>query len=329
MKQIRFGVLGCASVARRLVIPAMIEVPTIKLVAVASRSSDKALQYANEFGCRAVTGYKELLLQTDLDAIYMPLPTGLHHDWAHQVLDAGKHLFIEKSLACNLTEAKSIVDKARSKGLLVKENYMFEYHAQQAVVCEHIRKRVGKIRVFRANFGFPPMSPDNFRYDRSLGGGALLDAGGYVLKVLGIFFPNHSMQVRAANLSFDLSDVDIAGAVMVDLERDGERISAHLAFGFDNHYQCGIEVWGSKAKLNTDRTFTAGPNYVPIVRIETADGVEKHELPTDNHFRNILTHFVRATLKNDHSDEYDAVIKQAKLQEDVCLISDFQTQSGS
>lgn len=317
MKPIRLGVLGCASVARRQVIPAMKSVPDIELVAVASRTPEKAFAYASEFGCRAVTGYEELLRLPEIDAIYMPLPTGLHHEWAHRALDAGKHLFIEKSLACDLTEARSIIDRARSKGLLVKENYMFEYHAQQAVVRELMRTRVGQVRVFRASFGFPPLQKDNFRYDRTLGGGALLDAGGYVLKALGAFFPNHVLRVRAANFTLGESGVDIAGAAMIDLECGSECIPAHVDFGFDHHYQCGVEVWGSKGKLSTDRTFTAGPNFVPSVRIETAGGLECRELPTDNHFRNILRHFVESIFQDDHTAEYEAILKQATLQEDV------------
>jgi predicted dehydrogenase len=317
MNPIRFGVLGCASIARLLAIPAMKSVPNIELVAVASRTREKAFLYASEFSCHAVTGYEELLRLPGIDAIYMPLPTGLHHEWAHRALDAGKHLFIEKSLACNPTEARSIIDKAQSKGLLIKENYMFEYHAQQAVVRELMRTRVGQIRVFRASFGFPPLQKDNFRYDSSLGGGALLDAGGYVLKALGSFFPSHVMRVRAANLTLGESGVDIAGAAMVDLECGGECIPAHVDFGFDHYYQCGVEIWGSKAKLTTNRTFTAGSSFAPSVRIETADGVETRELPKDNHFRNIFVHFVESVFQDDHTAEYQAILKQAELQENV------------
>lgn len=318
MRSVKFGVLGCAAVAKRLVIPAMKTVSSVELVAVASRTRDKASAYADEFGCRAVFGYDELLSMPDIDAVYMPLPTGLHLEWAHRALDAGKHVFIEKSLASDLLEARSIVEKARSRGLLVKENYMFEYHSQQAVVRELVRMQVGGVRLFRASFGFPPLPPDNFRYDPRLGGGSLLDAGGYVLKALDVFFPEYTPRVRAATLTFGNSGVDIAGAVMVNMESDSQSFPAHLAFGFDHHYQCNIEVWGSQAKLSTDRTFTAGANFAPSIRVETATGIESHALPSDNHFRNILGHFAKSVLScKEHTTEYQAIIKQAALQDDV------------
>lgn len=327
MISVKFGVLGCASIAKRLVLPAMKSLPNIELIAVASRVAEKAALFASEFGCKAIIGYENLLQLPDIDAIYMPLPTALHYEWAHRALDAGKHLFLEKSLACDLSEAQSIVEKARSKGLLVKENYMFEYHSQQAAVSELVRTRVGQIRLFRANFGFPPLQHDNFRYDPSLGGGALLDAGGYVLKSLGVFFPDYVPQVRAATLAMGESGVDIAGAAMVDLVRDSQCIPAHLAFGFDHHYQCSIEVWGNKAKLSTDRTFTAGPGYTPSVRIETATGVENHVMPADNHFQAILARFVESLQMKDLTVEYDAILIQAKLQEDLRRSAGFKSLS--
>jgi predicted dehydrogenase len=299
-------------------IPAMKAIPSIELVAVASRSHEKASAYADEFSCRAVVGYDDLLSIPEIDAIYMPLPTGLHLEWANRALDAGKHVFIEKSLAYDLAEAKSIVDKARYKGLLVKENYMFQYHSQQTAVRELVRQQIGRVRVFRANFGFPPLPPDNFRYDRELGGGSLLDAGGYVLKALEVFFPEYRPRVRAATLTIDDGGVDIAGAVMVDMEFDRQCIPAHLAFGFDHHYQCNIEIWGSHAKLSTDRTFTAGPGFSPSIRVETVGGIGSQVLPADNHFRNIISDFTKSVLTvKDYTSEYQSILRQAALQDDV------------
>jgi NDP-hexose-3-ketoreductase len=322
MKPIRFGVLGCASVAKRLVLPAMQSVSNVELVAVASRTTGKAEAYAAEFGCHSITGYEELIQLPGIDAIYMPLPTGLHLEWAFKALDAGKHLFIEKSLACDLAEAQSIVEKAKASGLLVKENYMFEYHSQQSVVRELIETKVGEVRVFRAHFGFPPLPRDNFRYDAQLGGGALLDAGGYVLKALSVFFPNYNSRVQAATLTLDEErGVDVAGTALVNMKYADKNIPAYIAFGFDHHYQCGIEVWGSHAKLNTNKTFTAGPGFTPSVRLETSSGVDDFELPADNHFKNILTRFVESIYHNDYSSEYQAILRQAALQEELRKVS--------
>lgn len=322
MKALRIGVMGCASVAKRLVIPAIREVQHLQLVAVASRYKHKADEYAAEFDCIPVYSYEHLLKMNEVDAIYMPLPTGLHHEWAHRALDAGKHVFMEKSLASNYIEAKTIVEKARKNNLLVMENYMFEYHSQQSAVKELIQAKIGEVRLFRASFGFPPLPSSNFRYDSKLGGGALLDAGGYVLKALSVFFKDHIPKVTSASLTYGEQGVDIAGAVSVNMMNGVGCIPAHLAFGFDHFYQCNIEIWGSKAKLSTDRTFTAGKSYLPNVKVETANGVESIVLPTDNHFQNILSIFASKCIENrDHESEYAAILKQALLQDQVRQIS--------
>lgn len=317
MMKLRFGVMGCASIARRMVLPAMNSLESVELVAIASRSADKAVAFSDEFGARAVTGYEELLGQSDIDAIYMPLPTGLHLEWGLRALEAGKHVFFEKSLGMNLAEANAIVDAALKYDRVVKENYMFAYHRQQEAVRTLMAEKAGNIRLFRASFGFPPLPLDNFRYQPEVGGGALLDAGGYVLKALSVFFPEYQPTVRASTLTMGPSGVDVAGAAMVTLERDGERIPAHLAFGFDHHYQCGVEIWGSKAKISTNRSFTAGPEFAPNLIVESAEGTEKISITPDNHFANIISSFQDAVTKNKVKKECEELLLQAGLQQSL------------
>src|SRR5467141_3575377 len=99
MNHVRVGVLGCASIAYRSTMPAMKAVAGIDLVAVASRSREKAESFASHFGVDPVVGYQALLDRQDIHAVYVPLPTGLHAEWIPKALEAGKHVLAEKSLA--------------------------------------------------------------------------------------------------------------------------------------------------------------------------------------------------------------------------------------
>jgi len=317
MTPLRIAVMGCASVAKRMVLPAMQKTDAIELVAVASRTLAKAEEFAAEFGCEAVEGYDTILERDDIDAIYMPLPTGMHAEWAERTLKAGKHLFIEKSLAMNAAEAEAMIDLARQQKLAVRENYMFEYHPQQDTVRAAIGEQAGTVRLFRASFGFPPLPDGNFRYDVGLGGGALLDAGGYVLKAMKVFFPGATVRILSSSLTNGPSGADISGAVMAEITDGDIVIPAHLAFGFDHHYQCGIEVWGSQAKISTNRTFTAGPAVTPKMVIETAGGASEVELPQDDHFKVILEAFAASVREQDFEPDYDAILTQARLQAEV------------
>lgn len=323
MSNIRVGVMGCASIARRMVIPALVAHPKYNLVAVASRSQLSANEYAELFGCDAIFGYDNLLARDDIDVVYMPLPSGLHLEWVEKALQAGKHILVEKSFSVNLDDAKYLVKLAKSKSLLIKENYMFEHHEQQNMVREIISSKLGEVRLFRAFFGFPPLESSNFRYDKNLGGGALLDAGGYVLKAPEVFFPNSKFNIKSASLSYGSHEVDIGGAISMEIAGQQGLIPGQLSFGFDHFYQCGIDVWGSKGRLVTNRTFTAGPDFMPTATLHSSEGIEKIDLCRDNHFIKILSNFYQSLNDRNFDQDYKSIIRQASMQQKV-----FEMASG-
>ncbi|MFD0386223.1 Gfo/Idh/MocA family protein [Streptomyces stramineus] len=116
MSVLGVGVLGCAAIAQSRTIPALIADPLVRLVAVASRTGEKARAVADRFGCAAVTGYGALLKRRDIEAVYVPLPPALHTEWIGKALAAGKHVLAEKPLALNRTEAATLVSAARTDG---------------------------------------------------------------------------------------------------------------------------------------------------------------------------------------------------------------------
>ncbi len=200
MNNLRMGVMGCANIAWRAMIPAMIACKEIHLVAIASRTREKAQKFADQFNCDAIVGYEHLLGRDDIDAVYMPLPTGLHDEWVAKTLEAGKHILVEKSFAENYASARSMVSLAQEKNLLVMENFLFPHHAQHAWVSDLIaRGELGEIQLLRSTFGFPPLPRDNFRYNKALGGGALLDAGAYVVKAATLFLKLGSPRSSASS----------------------------------------------------------------------------------------------------------------------------------
>ena len=90
MEKIRLGVLGSANIAHRHIIPALTEVDNIELVAIASRNKDTAEALSLEYGCDGEYGYGNLVTRSDIDAVYIPLPVGLHYDWTKRCLNEDK-----------------------------------------------------------------------------------------------------------------------------------------------------------------------------------------------------------------------------------------------
>ncbi len=310
---LRVGVVGCSSFAKRAMIPALMQTQDVKVTAVASRSLEKAKSYAEQFACEAVEGYDELLKRPDIDAVYMPLPTGLHEEWINHAIEAGKHLLIEKSLAGDFETAQRLVNAAREKGVLLVENYLFPHHSQFKWVTDYLASgELGDVRLIRSTFGFPPLNADNFRYNMELGGGALLDAGGYVLKISNLLLGPNTKLVSAL-LEYDQDrGVDMYGDGM--LVNDREQV-AQVSFGFNYFYQCTLEILGTKGKLTTDRIFTAPPGFMPTMIIEHQNDKNIIKLPPDNHYHNMVCHF-RDSIENVSCwpGEYEKILAQASIQ---------------
>ena len=319
MKKLNIGIMGCAAIAERSMIPAIKEVDGWNLVAVASRTIGKANSFAKKFNCDAVEGYSNLLDRDDIDAVYMPLPTGLHHQWIIKTLQAGKHVLAEKSIACDYDSAKEMIDIARSKNLVVMEDFMFQYHSQHKFVFDLIEKgEIGEIRIFRANFGFPPLSKSNFRYNNRIGGGALLDAAGYTVRAVQ-FILGDDFEVKAANLKHDTeTGTNIYGGAFLD---NGSGISAQIGFGFDHYYQANYEIWGSKGKIIVDRAFTPKPDYSPTVIVEKQNDRQVYQMKPDNHFMGSIKEFKRAIIELDTDNHYRQVLAQSKALDDIRKLS--------
>lgn len=309
----RIGVLGCANIAERFILPAIIDSDLFELVGVASRSKDKADSFSNTFNTKAYYSY-DSLLQSNLDAIYIPLPNGMHYEWIKRALNKKLHVLVEKSMACDLDEVKELNQLARDNGLALVENFQFRFHRQLKFIQNQIKLGyLGEIKLLRSSFGFPPFEDqDNIRYQKTLGGGALLDAGAYTIKVSQIFL-GEEIYVDSANLTTPHNkEVDIWGSAFIK-QKNGY-LTAQIAFGFDHFYQNTLEIWGSKGKLTASRIFTAGPGVQAKVTIENRDGIEAINLPEDNHFLNMLDHFSKLiNTGNGLDDEYSQNINQARL----------------
>ena len=125
--------------------------------------------------------YAELLEDPDVDAVYIPLPNGLHKEWTMRALAAGKHVLCEKPLATNEADAVDMAAAAHAAGRLLMEAVMYRFHPNIQAVVETLREKPPA--EIWASFGFPLREQSNIRFDPGLGGGALLDVGTYTISL--------------------------------------------------------------------------------------------------------------------------------------------------
>jgi len=301
--------------------PAAKTVAGLNVVAVAEQyDKSKIMGFSQKYGIEGMDSFDNLIAREDIDSIYVPQPPSMHYEWAKKALQAGKHVMVEKPSTTSFVHSQDLVRIAKKRHLALHENYMFQYHSQVRSVQEMLKDGViGEIRLYRTSFGFPFKGIDDFRYIRPLGGGSLLDAGGYTLKLATILLGN-TVKVEAAKLSGKEGfDVDIYGSAY--LSNDSGCV-CEASFGMDCAYKCSLEVWGSKGTLFTNRIFTAPDGYKPIVAIETGDGRREIKLGPDSHFKRSIERFMNAVEDAEvRGQEYKDILTQAGLVERVGVLA--------
>ena len=181
-KNLRWGLLGTARINKALYEPLKISKRN-QLLAVASRSRERADQYAREGKIpRAYGSYSDLLADPDIDVVYNPLPNHLHAEWTVKAVQAGKHVLCEKPLALSVAEVDAIAAAAGQHDRVVAEAFMYRTHPQTIRVKEIVAEgKLGRVRMVRGSFTFVLTNPDDYRLSPEMGGGSLWDVGCYPL----------------------------------------------------------------------------------------------------------------------------------------------------
>jgi predicted dehydrogenase len=198
--KIRWGVLGVAKIALEKVIPAIQRGESGEVVAIASRSADKAKVAAESFRIpRAHATYEDLLADPDVDAIYNPLPNHLHVPWSVRAMEAGKHVLCEKPIALDAAQAAELVQARERTGRLVMEAVMVRTHPRWLGARDIVRSgRLGELRSMMGFFSYFNESPDNIRHQPGMGGGGLLDIGFYPVTMSRFIFEEEPRRVMGA-----------------------------------------------------------------------------------------------------------------------------------
>ncbi len=155
----------------------------VEIAAVASRDGARAQAYAADKGiARSHGSYEALLADDEIDAVYISLPNGMHHEWTLKAIAAGKHVLVEKPYSRRGAEAEEAWDAGARAGLVVMEAFMWRHHPQAAKAKELVESgAIGRLREIRTTFSFPLFDHDNVRMVPELDGGALMDVGCYCI----------------------------------------------------------------------------------------------------------------------------------------------------
>jgi predicted dehydrogenase len=204
-------VLGAARIAPNALCKPARAVAEVQVTAVAARDPARAAAFARTWNIPTVhSGYAELLADREIDAVYVPLPNGLHAQWTLAAIAAGKHVLCEKPFTSNAQQAREVQAAAEGTHLVVMEAFHYRYHPLMARAVDLIRgDAIGEVRHVQTRFCFPLPIFSDIRDNYALAGGALMDAGCYAVHCLRTLGPGEP-EVRSATATLHKPQVDRA-----------------------------------------------------------------------------------------------------------------------
>ncbi|OKJ94701.1 hypothetical protein AMK26_33490 [Streptomyces sp. CB03234] len=308
---VRIAVLGCADIARRRMLPAFAADPGSRVVAVASRDASKARDLAGRYGCEPVTGYAQVLADPGVEAVYVPLPVSLHAEWIERALRAGKHVLGEKPLTPDAGVTQRLFALARSRGLVLAENFMWPYHRRHRRVRELLADgAIGELRGFTGEFTIPAPPPGNIRYRPELGGGALLDIAVHPLLAAWLHL-GPELEVRGARLRrHPVHGVDTGGAVLLSAPGG---TTAQVVFGMEHAYRSAYELCGSEGRLRVERAYAPAAGHPTVIRLERPNGSQEVTVESDDQYLNAVRAFSLAVRNAPNDLREDQSLALARL----------------
>lgn len=339
---IKLGIISPSEIAFRRFMPAITANPNFDCIGYAINSIEERYQgqavdeqeaqamlanqqerveaFVANYGGKIFNSYMDLVTSPDIDAVYIPLPPALHHKWAKLAMEHGKHVLVEKPCTLSYEDSHELSQLALEKKLGFHENYMFAYHQQLADVQDLVAAgHLGTVRLYRINFGFPKRAANDFRYDKKMGGGALIDAGGYTIRYASMLL-GETAKISFAQKNYeDGCEVDLYGSGI--MTNDAGQV-VQFAFGMDNDYKCELEIWGSQGTLTSDRILTAPAGFEPRAIIKQNGAATEYTLSADDSFAKSIDRFYQSIIDDQaRQANIDSILKQAKL------IEDFQQQA--
>jgi len=291
-RKLRWGVLSTANIGRAAVNPAIQASQSGRLVAVASRDEARARDFAREAEIPRHYGSYEALLEDDgVDAVYIPLPNGLHREWTIRAAEHGKHVLCEKPLALSAAECREMADAARGAGVLLMEAFMYRFHPRTEAILEHVRSgAVGEVRSVRSTFTFRLTRPDNIRLDPDLGGGALMDVGCYCVNASRTVAGAEPVEVQAHAAWTDRGvDAELAG-----LLRFESGLVAHFDCALTLERREALEIGATDATLVVPSAFLPGTADAAWQELRGRSGDTEHVVPGADEYRCMVEHFADA-----------------------------------
>ena len=298
MKKLNWGILSTAKIGIEKVIPAMQQGKLSEIVAIASRTHESAREAAKKLKIHKAYGsYQDLLDDTSINAVYIPLPNHMHAPWTIKALAADKHVLCEKPIALTATEAKELLKETEKfPHLKVMEAFMYRHHPQWIQALELINGGgIGMVKTVHSFFSYYNDDPENIRNMVDIGGGGLMDIGCYCISL--------------ARLIFDEEPQRVFGKIEYDPDFETDRICSGILDFVQgtSTFTCStqlvpyqrVNVFGTKGRIEIEIPFNAPPDKPCKILFQNNENIEEIEIEICDQYTIQGDLFSLAVLKNE------------------------------
>lgn len=295
--------------------------PDVEVVSIAARDTSRAKTFAEKHDIgRVHDSYEALIADPDVDAVYNPLPNGLHGRWTLAALDAGKHVLCEKPFAANAAEARHVAEVAAASDRVVMEAFHYRYHPLIRRAEEIISSgELGTLSHVEATFCFPLPKFSDIRYDYALAGGATMDAGCYAVHMVRTF-GGSTPTVVAAQAKMHGPQVDRAMTATLRFP-GGHSGRIHCSMWSTSLLRVSATVIGERATLRV--TNPVLPHLFHRLSVRSAEGRRVERFPRRTSYAHQLDAFASAAIRGEPvlTTPQDAV-------ENMSVIDEIYTAAG-
>jgi predicted dehydrogenase len=266
-RKINWGILGAADIALEHVIPAMLNSEYSLVKGIASRGLEKAKSAAERFGIeKHFASYQELLEDSEIEAVYIPLPNHLHVPWAIKALEVGKHVLLEKPIGLSSKEAEQLLGESKKyPKLKIMEAFMYRHHPQWIKVKELIDSgAIGEVKTIQSFFSFFDDNENSIVNRKDFGGGSLMDIGCYPIS-LSRFIYNSEPETLFADIEYHPKmGIDISATVQMKFKEGTSSFFSSIRL--EDRQQA--QIYGTDGKIEFEIPFNPIANEKSKIFVE-------------------------------------------------------------
>lgn len=256
--------------------------------------------------------YEEGLDNFKGDLVYVSTVNSTHVEYTKKSLEAGLNTIVDKPATTTYEEAKELVDLAKSKNLLVCESTVYLEHPQLTTIKDIFANNGDAPKMLTVHFTMPPFKPENFRYQKSLGGGAIMDTAPYAVSVARYFFNADPEQVFCVVNERKVDGLDIEYSLMMQYS-DGRSMIGH--FGFNTEYINQVFLMGNRTNVTVNRIFTIPDTMENELAVNHLNETSIVKTPSGNNFEIYLTNALKTLKSGEFEKAYQAMLSDAKVKQ--------------